>query len=342
MAFYPSVSIIIPVYNSEKSIALCLDGVRKQNYPKEKIETIIVDAGSTDKTIEIIKKYEVTQILSNPLKTGEAGKSVGVENAHNEIVALIDSDNIIDEPNWLERMVQPFADSEIGGSEPWIYTYRSTDPLITRYCALLGMNDPLCFYLGNYDRVSQVNGRWTDLQIPTEDKGEYLKVNLENQIIYPTIGANGFLVRRALLLKTHFTPYLFDIDIVSELVPLGYTKYAKVKNGIVHLYAKNLRDFARKQKRRVKDFLYYQDKKQRYYPWDKISKMKIVKFVIYTVLVVPLVIDIIRGYLRISDRAWWFHIPACWTTLLVYGTTRILALFTESKQIEDRKGWNRS
>src|SRR5277367_6523712 len=117
MPFYPSVSIIIPVYNSEKSIGLCLEGIRKQNYPKEKIEIIIIDAVSVDTTLDIVKKYEVNQIFPNPLKTGEAGKSVGVEKAQNDIIALIDSDNIIEETDWLERMVQPFADKEITGSE---------------------------------------------------------------------------------------------------------------------------------------------------------------------------------------------------------------------------------
>jgi len=317
-----------------------LDGIRKQSYPKENLEIIIVDAGSVDQTLETVKKYNVNKIISNPLKTGEAGKSVGVQHAQNEIIALIDSDNIMEEPDWLERMVQPFTDNEIIGTEPWIYTYRSTDPLLTRYCALIGMNDPLCFYLGNYDRISQISGQWTDLPLQTDDKGSYIKINMQNQTVYPTIGANGFLVRREALLKTHYTPYLFDIDIVSELVPLGYTQYAKVKIGIVHLYAKGLGDFIRKQKRRVKDFLYYRNKKQRYYPWNEISKWKIAKFIIYTLLIVPIGIDAIRGYIRKPDKAWWFHIPACWATLLVYGISRIISVFPSALKIEDRSDWN--
>ncbi|MBI4743983.1 MAG: glycosyltransferase [Actinobacteria bacterium] len=83
-------------------------------------------------------------IVPNNLKTGEAGKAVGVKAAKNEIIALIDSDNILPCDDWLKRMVEPFEDKEIIASEPIKYTYRKEDSFITRYCALMGMNDPLC------------------------------------------------------------------------------------------------------------------------------------------------------------------------------------------------------
>jgi glycosyltransferase involved in cell wall biosynthesis len=339
--YYPSISIVIPVFNSELCLGLCLESIRNQDYPREKLEIIIVDAGSTDKTLDIARQYEADMILANPLKTGEAGKSVGVSKAKNEIIALIDSDNILEGNDWLTRMAQPFADPEIAGSEPWLYTYRPGDPLITRYCALLGMNDPLCFYLGNYDRISQINGKWTSINVPCEDRGDYLKADFYGLDYYPTIGANGFMIRRELVLKAHYEPYLFDIDIPAELLPMGYHCYAKVKLGIIHLYAKNLSDFTRKQKRRVRDFLFYRGDRKRYYPWDKISRWKLVKFVLSTVLIFPIVIDIIRGYLRKPDRAWWFHLAACWTTLIVYGTGRILALFPSRNTILNRDNWNK-
>ncbi len=339
--YYPSISIIIPVFNSEACLGLCLESIRAQDYPVEKIEVIIVDAGSSDKTLDIARKYHVNWILDNPLKTGEAGKSVGVSKAHNEIIALIDSDNILDGNDWLTRMVQPFADPDIVGSEPWLYTYRKQDPLITRYCALLGMNDPLCFYLGNYDRVSQISGKWTGINISTEDRGDYLKIDFAGLDYYPTIGANGFMIRRDLVLKAHYSPYLFDIDVPAELLPMGHHYYAKVKLGIIHLYAKNLGDFSRKQKRRVRDFLFYRDDRKRYYPWHKISTWKLIKFALSTILILPILVDIMRGYWRKPDKAWWFHLPACWTTLFVYGAGRILALFPSHKTILNRDNWNR-
>ena len=129
----PSVSIIIPTYNSAKTLALCLESIVAQEYAGD-IEIIIVDGSSTDSTLEIAQKY-TDKIYPNPLKTGEAGKAAGVKHAKNEIIALIDSDNILPSGDRLSRMTEPFRDREIAGTEPLYYSYRREDRYITRYCA---------------------------------------------------------------------------------------------------------------------------------------------------------------------------------------------------------------
>lgn len=335
--YLPSISVLIPTYNSEKTLGLCLDSIVTQDYPKELIEIIIADAGSTDSTLEIARQFHVNEVLYNPLKTGEAGKSVALKIAKNEIVALIDSDNILDRPDWFRQMIAPFKDSEIIGTEPLYYTYRPTDRFITRYSALMGMNDPLCFYLGNYDRYNYISNRWTEVPVEIEDFGTYLKVKLNSETGIPTIGANGFLIKREFLLKTQWEPYLFDIDSVFELVSMGYNTFAKVKVGIVHIFAGNFKQFVKKQQRRMKDYLFYARQNMRKYPWQKISKLKLIKFVLFTLLVFPLLIDASRGYLKVKDIAWFFHPIACWATLLVYGSN----FFLQKVNIQDRTNWNK-
>ena len=98
----PSISIITPTYNSAKTLTSCLESIKTQDY-KGDIEIIISDGGSTDSTLEIAQKY-TDKIYPNPLKTGEAGKAAGVKHARNEIIALIDSDNILPSRNWLSSM----------------------------------------------------------------------------------------------------------------------------------------------------------------------------------------------------------------------------------------------
>src|SRR3990167_5450716 len=61
---WPRVSVIIPVYNREWCIGNCLASICKQEYPKGKIEVLVVDAGSSDKTLEIARRYPV-RIISN-------------------------------------------------------------------------------------------------------------------------------------------------------------------------------------------------------------------------------------------------------------------------------------
>jgi len=325
----PSISIIIPTYNSEKYLPFCLQSIKVQNYPKDKLEIIIVDGGSTDRTIEIAKKFKVTKILHNPLRTGEAGKALGIKEAKNDIVAFIDSDNILDGNDWLKRMVEPFKDKEIVGAEPLYYTYRGKDGYITRYCALIGMNDPLCLFLGNYDRYNTLTGKWTELNVTHEDKGNYFKIKLDKDTI-PTLGANGFLIRRDILNKCSVGDYLFDIDVIYELVNQGYNKFAKVKIGIIHIFSDNVCMFIRKQRRRIKDYVTYKRLKLRKYPWDSFNKFRIFKFIIYTLFVIPLLAQATEGFIKKRDKAWFFHIPASWITLIVYATE---LLFNEFRNI---------
>ena len=55
----PSISIVIPTYNSERTLSLCLGSIAEQDYPREKIEIIIADGGSKDRTLEIAEKFGV-------------------------------------------------------------------------------------------------------------------------------------------------------------------------------------------------------------------------------------------------------------------------------------------
>src|SRR2546427_13222053 len=103
----PSISVIVPTYNSERTISECLTSLITQDYPRDKVEVIVVDGGSRDRTLEIVGKCGVDKVLDNPLRTGEAGKSVGVGASRNTILLFQDSDNILNEPDWLRRMVRP-------------------------------------------------------------------------------------------------------------------------------------------------------------------------------------------------------------------------------------------
>jgi len=291
----------------------------KQDYPRNNIEIIIVDGGSKDNTIEIAKKFHVDKILHNPLRTGEAGKSVGVEGAKNEIILLQDSDNVLNRRNWLRKMVEPFNDQDVVGAEPLYYDYRGEDSLITRYCALLGMNDPICLYLGNYDRHSYLTGKWTDLQVKEKDCGDYLLCDLDEGNI-PTMGANGFLVCAKLLKEIHYKPYLFDIDVVYQLIASGRNRFAKVKIGIAHLFSDDIGTFMRKTYRRIRDYLFYEKHGMRNYPWRRVRYTRgILKFVLYTLTIIPLARDSVKAYRKTPDKAWLFHPIACWLTFLIYG-----------------------
>ena len=334
-------SVVIPTLNSEKTLAECLAAIRAQSLPRDSYEIVIADAGSSDRTRAIAREYGVETVTDNPLKTGEAGKTAGIKAAKGDVIALIDSDNILPDSHWFERMLAPFADPDILATEPLEYTCRREDPPLTRYFALLGMNDPICLFTGNYDRISAVTGRWTDLPVPQEDKGDYLKLRLGPTTL-PTIGANGFVFRRSLLDGVKWEPYLFDIDILYDRICRdGTVSVAKVKTGIVHLYCARFGDFVRKQRRRIRDFLYFAQEKARIYPWDRQRKTGIILFCLATVFVLPLLWQTIKGAVRRPDRAWLYHVPVCWITLWVYGLGTLSKVFGRKQAPVDRSSWQK-
>lgn len=334
------VSIVIPTLNSAATLGLCLDSILAQDYARGDYEIVVADAGSTDATLEIAKSKGVDVICANPLKTGEAGKTAGVEAARGEIIALIDSDNILPDTDWLSRMVVPFADADIIASEPWEFTVRPQDAVLTRYFALLGMNDPVCLFTGNYDRRCGITGRWTGLNPRSEDCGDYLKIYLTEDAL-PTIGANGFVFRRTLLDGTNWKPYLFDIDVVHQATVAGRGVVAKVKTGIVHLYCARFGDFVRKQRRRIRDFLFFSQEKQRTYPWNRQRKAGIVLFCLASATVLPLAVQMLIGILRRPDRAWLYHVPVCWVTLWVYGIGTLRRVLGVKQAPVDRSAWQK-
>lgn len=336
----PTISVLIPTLNASKVLENCLKSINTQNYPKEKIEIVVADGGSTDATLEIARKYGA-KLVENKLKTGEAGKACALKASTGEFVALIDSDNILPTENWFNEMVDPLLKhSEAVGSEPWEYVWRQEDGFIDRYCAMIGMNDPLVMFLGNYDRINLLTGKWTEVEHGEEDFGEYLLVRLDKRGV-PTIGANG-TVFRSEFLKSHVSGgYLFDIDILArEINEKGAVKFIKIKNGIIHNFCgSDVGKFARKQRRRVRDYLYHlHEKKDREFDWSRNSSDGVLKFVLSCVLFFPLLIQAVAGYSKKRDFAWFFHVLGCWVTLCVYGFEYFRSFFIRNEM--GRCVWN--
>ena len=333
----PAISVLIPTLNSARTLPACLDSIVEQDYPRELVEIVVADGGSSDGTPELARSYGAA-VIENPLKTGEAGKAAALRRASNDLVALVDSDNILPRRDWIARMVAPIAgNDDIIGSEPWEFTLRDGDPAFTRYCAMLGMNDPLCHFIGNYDRLNMLTETWTSLPVKAVDGEDYVTLELEAGLL-PTIGANGTVWRRDALRQWRDRDYLFDIDVPSDLARSGKLRFAKVKIGIVHLYADGLRQFASKQTRRIRDYLYFRQLGQRSDQWDARHKRGLLRFVIACLTMAPLLRDSWIGYRRSRDMAWLLHAPACWLTLVIYGWGAVVGRVR--RRPESRARWN--
>lgn len=112
-AFTPTVSVIVSVYNGERTIADCVQSLLAQDYPADKYEILIVENGSTDNTTAIVKRYPVT-LLHSPMKGLARARNYGIERAIGQIIAMTDADCVAD-PHWISGLVELYQDPCVGG-----------------------------------------------------------------------------------------------------------------------------------------------------------------------------------------------------------------------------------
>lgn len=338
MTALPSVSVVMPTLNAERHLERSLGAILEQDYPRELLEIVMPDAGSTDRTLEIAQRLGVDRVLPNPLKTGEAGKAVGIRAAGGDIIVSIDSDNIVVGRDWLRRMVRPFLDdAEVVGAEVQRWEYDGSDTAINRWHALSGVADPVTLYLGNYARDSLITGTWTGMEHAVERREGWDRITLRPDAV-PVLGANGFAVRRSAFDAVELGDYHFDLDFVHDLVQAGHPVFARVDVSIVHHFCDDVAAYVRKTRRRADDFFFFSSEQQRSYPWTSRMRAGLVRFILSTVLVLPLLVDAATGMRRRPDpAAWAFHIAACWITLAVYAVATIRGRF--APKMLDRAGW---
>ena len=94
------VSIYIPAFNAEKTIEQTINSIKYQSIKVNEI--IVVDDGSSDNTLEIIKKHSDIKIIINQINKGLGySRNIAIKESKNEIIAAIDADVVLDK-NWLE------------------------------------------------------------------------------------------------------------------------------------------------------------------------------------------------------------------------------------------------
>jgi len=113
MKNFPYVSIIIPAYNARSTLRLCLESVIKLDYPKDRLEVVLVNNNSTDSTEEIARDYPITVLREENVQSSYAARNRGIQHAKGEILAFTDTDCIVS-PWWLKKLIASCDDPEIG------------------------------------------------------------------------------------------------------------------------------------------------------------------------------------------------------------------------------------
>lgn len=100
------ISVVVPAYNEEKNIGRCLASLKKQNFPQESYEIIVVNNVSTDKTGEIAKKMGV-KVVFEPKKGVSFALKKGFETARADFVAAAEADTVVPK-DWLFNIYKAF------------------------------------------------------------------------------------------------------------------------------------------------------------------------------------------------------------------------------------------
>ena len=123
---FPSISMVVPARNEEKVITRCIDSLLKLDYPKSKLEIVILVDGSTDRTLELARKYEpAVQVVSGPPRGCKAAAINAVlPRLKGEIIGILDADCIIDK-NCLKAVAKHFKNKDIAGVSGTVMSQKS-------------------------------------------------------------------------------------------------------------------------------------------------------------------------------------------------------------------------
>ena len=103
-------SIIVPNYNKGEYISECLNSIFNQTF--KNYEVIVIDDGSSDNSLEEIKKFDVRFFCTNRLQAGGA-RNVGMKEANGEYIIFLDSDDYLNNNNVLKELDKLIKDEDL-------------------------------------------------------------------------------------------------------------------------------------------------------------------------------------------------------------------------------------
>lgn len=141
---YPKVAIVIPAYNAARTIGVAIEGCLAQEYPRDKLEIIVVDDGSRDNTPDIVASYPVTYIYQDNAGPAKA-RNTGWKRTNAEIICFLDAD-CVPEREWILKVVTHYQKKDVDcvGSRYGIIN----DDVLLADCIY-------CEFLVRYSRMSE-------------------------------------------------------------------------------------------------------------------------------------------------------------------------------------------
>lgn len=202
----PFVSIIVPCYNEEKTIQHLLNGILAQTYPREKIEVVVSDGLSTDRTLQTIEAFQKEhpdlqiRVITNQAKTIPSGLNQAIAESRGDIIVRLDAHSM-PIPEYVQRCVaalQANKGTNVGGvweirpgANTWVaeaISLAAAHPLgvgdaMYRLSAKAGAVDTVPF--GSfYKRLIQRIGGFDETLLANEDYEFNTRVRESGGIVY--------------------------------------------------------------------------------------------------------------------------------------------------------------
>lgn len=266
------------------------------------------------KLIESIGRQSIShriEVLVETKGNPESAKAMAIERARGKYLCMLCDDNLFVDDMIFEKALKLFQTfDDVVGIYSRHYSLCCENNLLNRYFALMGCNDPIPYYLKKCDRKS-----WADSKPDQVFELVAFKDNV------PTLGENGFFYRKDILMKSDMKNYS-HIDNAYDLIKQGHNWFVILNaDYLAHNTTDgNLIGFLKRRYRYARD-LYLQSSIRR---WkilsNKLDYIRLIGFIVSTVLIIPCLITSIRGYLKRKDLAWFLHWPVCFGFLIMYTT----------------------
>lgn len=283
----PKISFIVLTFNNVKSLKRTLLSIKKQNYPKEKIEIIVVDNGSKDDTVKVAKSFGA-KVIMNTTDNLYRSLAIAYHAASGSFAYQLDQDEEMRYSTFLQKMLKPFMqDGSIGASFTRNYPNREMS-WITRF---------LSYHPAQLDPLYEFFSPSLKDTISESRKG-YLLCNFS---LKKVPGCGHLIYKLEFLKKSPIwnQKYFSDQETLSGIIAAGFTKFAYVPDaGYYHYHADSLSHLLTKRIRNLKGHYLKVESPYKWKWFDTASIkgiMKILLWIVYANLFIPATI---RGIIR--------------------------------------------
>ncbi|MBI1974387.1 MAG: glycosyltransferase family 2 protein [Candidatus Zambryskibacteria bacterium] len=119
LKLFPALTVIVPCFNEEKTVAKTIKSILDLDYPKDKISIIAVNDGSTDKTLEVLRQFPQIAVLSKENGGKHTALNLALEHVTTDLVGCLDADSFV-LPDTLKKIIPFFEDEKIMAVTPSI------------------------------------------------------------------------------------------------------------------------------------------------------------------------------------------------------------------------------